>query len=1152
MNREMSFRSVCTFMLAATVLFFLVAAVSDAAVGGVKDTTPKPEAAAPAKQPLPLAPERKIEFSTDEGTWLSLDVSPDGKTIIFELLGHLYVVPFAGGETKAITSGMSFNSQPRFSPDGKQIAFISDRGGAENLWIADADGSHARQLSKDEQSEFASPAWLPDGNFVIVSRQAQLPAGDFELWAYHVKGGSGIAVVKSKEKPDTPSEHWRHAVGAVASPDGRYLYYTQREGFFDKVYNVSFPLSQIARRDRRTGDEDVITDEPGSAFRPLLSPDGTRLIYGTRYETETGLKIRDLKSGEEKWLKYPVQRDDQESIFTRDFLPGYAFTPDGKEVVLAYGGKIHRIDVESGEEHLIPFTAKVSRELGPLLNFPERIDEGPVRSRLIQGPVQSPDGKRLAFSALTHLYVMGLPDGKPVRVTKSDDREYQPAWSPDGQWLAFVSWSPQGGGIWKVRADGCCAPEQLTQTPAYYRDVMWTLDGERLVALRGSHQWQLEKTDEWSGPGSLLDLIWLPVQGGPANVIVPARGARSPHFVFSQKDRIYLYTKQGLTSVRFDGTDRRVHLKVSGKRWFPEPGASDEGEPADDVRMSPDGQWVVARVSSQLYLIPAPSFGGEPPTVDVTMAAAPKTPEPEAPMAKPKDAVDADQPSASANLPVEKITSIGADYFAWADGGKTLTWGVGPSFFREPISAVSFNDSAKPGNATTATSNNKKSAAAESKEPATQSRKERYEEIGVKLEFPRYTPQGSALLRGARAITMHGDEVIDNADILVTDNRIAKVGKQGSFAIPDGAKVIDVSGSTIVPGFIDTHPHWTEIRRGVLDPEDNWSFFANLAYGVTSGRDPQTMTDDMFAYQDLVDIGEIPGPRAFSTGPGVFPTNNFQSLDEVRSVVSRYKSYYRTKTLKSYMVGNRKQRQWMIQACKEQQMMPTTEGGLDVKLDLTHMIDGFSGNEHSLPVTPLYKDIIELIAQSKVSSTPTLLVAYGGPFAENYYFETTEVHDDAKVRHFIPHNIVDARTKRRTSWFRSDEQVFPRLAAQDKKIIEAGGRVCIGSHGQFQGLGYHWEMWSLASGGVGNFDVLRAATIHGAEAIGYPQDLGSIEEGKLADLVVLAKNPLDDIHNTNTIRFVMKNGELFEGDTLNAVWPRQKLLPKQWWWDEKP
>jgi hypothetical protein len=397
---------------------------------------------------------------------------------------------------------------------------------------------------------------------------------------------------------------------------------------------------------------------------------------------------------------------------------------------------------------------------------------------------------------------------------------------------------------------------------------------------------------------------------------------------------------------------------------------------------------------------------------------------------------------------------------------------------------------------------------------------------------------------------MRGDEVIPDADIVVTGNRIAAVGRRDSLTVPAGAKVFDLSGATLVPGFIDIHPHWLEIRRGVLDMQ-NWSFLANFAYGVTAGRDPQTMTNDMFAYQDLVDLGEMVGPRAFSTGPGVFPDTDFQSAEEVEGVVAKYKKYYRTSYLKSYMVGSRRQRQWMVEACKKLGVMPTTEGGLDAKIDLTHVIDGFSGNEHSLPIVPLFKDVVELMAKSGTSYTPTLLVAYGGPFGENYWFENTEVHDDPKVRRFIPHNIVDAKTKRRP-WFRYDEHIFPKLAASDAKIIQAGGRVCIGSHGEFQGIGYHWEMWSLASGGMSNLEVLRSATIHGAEAMGYAQDLGSIEAGKLADLVVLAKDPLKDIHNTNTIRYVMKNGELFEGDTLNQLWPVEKPLAPLWWWSEKP
>jgi hypothetical protein len=396
---------------------------------------------------------------------------------------------------------------------------------------------------------------------------------------------------------------------------------------------------------------------------------------------------------------------------------------------------------------------------------------------------------------------------------------------------------------------------------------------------------------------------------------------------------------------------------------------------------------------------------------------------------------------------------------------------------------------------------------------------------------------------------MKGDEIINDGDIVVTDNRIAAVGRRGSVTIPAGARTIEVRGATIIPGIVDVHAHW-DVQRGQLDLQ-NWSHLANLAYGVTTGRDPQTGTNDMFAYQDLIDLGEMLGPRAYNTGPGVFSANDFQSYEETKATLERYKKYYRTNTLKSYMVGNRRQRQWVVQACKELGLMPTTEGGLDLKLDFTHALDGFEGNEHSLPIVPLYKDVIEIFARSGIFYTPTLLVAYGGPWAENYFYETTVVHDNEKLRRFIPHDILDSRAKRRP-WFSEEEHVFPKLAAEAAKIVRAGGRVCIGGHGQLQGIQCHWEMWALQSGGLSNHEVLRAATIHGAEAIGFAQDLGSLESGKLADLLVLNRDPLADIRNTNTIRYVMKNGDLWEGDTLNQVWPAEKKLGELWWWKDKP
>jgi Tol biopolymer transport system component len=1063
------------------------------------------------KNVLPLKSDRKIEFTTDEGTWISLDVSPDGKTIVFELLGDIYTLPIEGGQAKLISGGMSFDSQPRLSPDGKRIAFLSDRDGGENLWVMRADGSDPKQLSKEKWDEMASPSWTPDGQYVLVSRTGSI-LGTYEIWMYHTEGGSGVQVTKGKATPTQPRRDRPNALGVVASPDGKYLYFARRTGGF--AYNAQFPLWQIARRDRKTGDEDILLRQIESSFRPVLSPDGRQLLYATRYETETGLRLRNLDSGEDRWVRYPVTRDDQESRFTRDLFPGCAFMPNGKEIVYNQDGKIRRLNLETGAETIIPFTAEVKQDLGPKLDFPQRVEDGPVKVRLIQDPVESPDGRQLAFSAMTHLYIKDLPAGTPRRITSGDAREFQPAWSPDGRWLAYVSWSSEGGQLWKVPVAGG-TPVQMSRSLAVYSNPVWSPDGTRIVMLRGN-AYDRDKIEFDRGQTQNADLVWIPSEGGDVNLILPARGAGSPHFTHD-KDRIFLYTEQGLVSLRYDGTDRRTHLQVKGKGIY----FAEEPVAADDVKASPDGQWALAQVMNQLYLIAMPAVGGEAPTVNVS----------------------------SPSVPVKRLSDIGADYFNWADDGKTMTWAVGASMFRQPLSTVSFEppkDEKKDGAQAAAGGKEEKKDEKKEEEKKLKEQEKDVQEIPVVLEMPRKTPKGVIVFRGATVVTMNGDEVLKEADVVVEDNRIKSVGKRGT--VPAGARVFDVKGKTIVPGFIDTHAHWSEIRRGILDTQ-NWTFLINLAFGVTAGLDVQTSTNDMFAYQDLVDTGEIIGLRAFSTGPGVFSDNNFQSKEEVKGVLTKYRKYYGTHNIKSYVVGNRKQRQFMVQAAKELEMMPTTEGALDLKLDMTHVIDGFHGNEHTLPIAPLYNDVLQLFAKSGIAETPTLIVNYGGPFGENYWFENSDVSGNPKVRRFMPQTGINRKTRRREGWFSKDEYAFPKLAAQMAKLQRAGGLVGVGSHGEFQGLGYHWEMWMLASGGMTPMEVLRCATVNGAKIVGRPQDLGSIESGKLADLVILDKNPLDDIHNTSAVHWVMKNGELFEGDTMNQIWPEEKKLAPLWFWN---
>jgi WD40 repeat protein len=320
----------------AGLALLVVAALATGIATAQEKTEKKDEAKKEEKKEgLTLKAERTIEFTTDEGTWLSLDVSPDGQTLVLELLGDLYTLPIAGGQAKPLTTGMAFDSQRRASrptASGSRSSATATAprtpGSCLPVLGGKADGTEPKKLSDDKGSEFASPNWTPDSQYVVVSRTAW-GLRTFELWEYHIQGGSGVQLTKAKRRDDTPNPERHNALGAVFSPDGRYLYYARKLGGF--VYNLTFPQWQIARRDMITGDEDILTQDLGSAIRPLLSPDGQWLVYGTRYETQTGLRLRNLKTGEDHWLKYPVQRDDQESRFTRDTLPGYAFTPDGKE-----------------------------------------------------------------------------------------------------------------------------------------------------------------------------------------------------------------------------------------------------------------------------------------------------------------------------------------------------------------------------------------------------------------------------------------------------------------------------------------------------------------------------------------------------------------------------------------------------------------------------------------------------------------------------------------------------------------------------------------------------------------------------------------------------------------------------------------------------
>lgn len=1083
--------------------------------------TARPDTTKQKTDSLPLATTRSIEFETSEGTWLSLDLSPDGRTIAFELLGDIYTLPATGGRATAISQGPAFDSQPRWSPDGTRLVFLSDRSGGENVWTMQPDGSDATQVSKGDNNLFASPEWTPDGDYLVVSRTNAPLGSNYQLWLYHRDGGPGVSLTKDDKGQrvlGTGRGTTINSLGAAFGKDGRYLWYARKRGGFG--YNIDITQWQLAILDRQTGQIFPQTDVYGSAMRPALSPDGRWLVYAVRHDAETGLRLRDLESGDERWLKYPVQRDDQESRFTRDLMPGSAFTPDSRAFVTTWGGRLWRVELAGGAATEIPFTASVRLDLGPLVRFETPVDTGDILLRQVRDPELSPDGTRLVFSALDRLYLLQLPNGKPRRLTSDTVLEQHPRWSPDGKQIAYVTWGIGGGAIQAVSADGRGKPARLTSGPAFYQDPAWSPDGSRIVALRGPRE---ARVSESFGPG--YELVWLPAKGGTVQRVAPVNPGGRPHFS-RNPDRIYLYDPgEGLLSMRFDGTDRRAHLKVTG---FTVNAPAAEPNAADEILIAPDSTRALALVNNYIYLVNLPLTGQQPLVLNVADPAA-------------------------AVFPARRLTRTGGDFIGWAADGKSVTWSLGRSFFRWELARADSLTRAKT-SADSARADSVKQAGPKpdsvfkarvdslAKAPAYEAAR-----LDVAVTVPRDVPRGTVALTGARVISMKGDEVLEPGTIVITDNRITCVAS--TCAIPAGAKVIDLTGKTVMPGLVDIHAHpWP--AWGVHQPQV-WKYLANLAWGVTTTRDPQTSTTDVLTYADRVEAGGLLGPRIYHTGPGVFGPfieEPFASLDEVRNALRRYSDFYRTNTIKQYMAGNRKQRQWVIMAAKEQGLMPTIEGGLDFKMNLTAAVDGYPGHEHSLPIMPLYRDAIELYARSGIVYTPTLLVSYGGPFSENWFYQRHDIHEMPKVRRFIPHAEIDARAERRP-WFRDNQYVFARIADGARRIVEAGGKVGLGGHGQLDGLGDHWELWALAAGGMKPHDVLRAGTIFGADAIGMARDLGSLEPGKLADLIVLDGNPLADIQQTNSIRYVMKNGRLYDGDTLDEVYPRVRPLDAQWWWN---
>jgi len=1015
---------------------------------------------------------KNFTLNTDEGTWMNLDVSPDGQEIAFDILGDIYTMPIAGGQAKLISGGIAYDVQPRFSPNGKYISYTSDKSGGDNIWIMNRDGSGKKQVTKESFRLLNNATWMPNSEYIVARKHftAGRSLGAGEMWMYNINGGDGVQLTKRKNDQQDAGE-------PNVSPDGRFVYFSE-----DVTPGPNFEYSKdpngtiyaIRQLDLTTGKLITLINEQGGACRPQVSPDGNLIAFVKRVRLKSTLYVQNIKTGEEWPVNEDLSHDQQETWAIFGVYPNFAWTPDSKSLVFYAKGKIRKTELGSLITSTIPFQANTVQTVQQALHFEQQVFNNDFSAKMLRQLTTSPDGKTIVFNAAGYLYKQELPNGTPERLTNGLDFEFEPAFSPDGRFVVYVNWSDELRGSIK-RADLKSGKTiTLSDEKGFYYSPQYSTKGDKIVFRKGSGN-DVLGYNYGRGTGIFI----MPANGG-SKTLVSDNGIK-PSFNNSDT-RIYFQSyadgKKALKSIDLNGANERTHFT---------------SQYANQFVVSPDNKWLAFNELFNVYITPMINVG-----------------------------VAQDASAGNKAIPVAKVTTDGGTYMQWSTDSKNLHWTLGPKYFTIDVNSAFNFDGSKP--------------------------KTQASSVDINLTLKSDVPSGIVALKGARIISMKGDEVIENGTILTDGNKITSIGKVDAVSIPANAKVIDVHGKTIMPGIIDVHAHLRTSPDGI-SPQNDWSYLANLAFGVTTSHDPSSNTEMVFSQSEMLKAGRMVGPRVYSTGGILYGADGdfkvvINSLDDALANLKRLKAVGAF-SVKSYNQPRREQRQQILEAARQLKMEVVPEGGSTFFHNMNMVADGHTGIEHSIPVLPVYKDVTTLWNNTTVGYTPTLIVAYGGQWGENYWYDRTNVWENEKLMTYTPRSIIDSRARRRTTSEYSDYNHID-IAKATKQIADGGTKVNLGAHGQIQGLGAHWELWMFVQGGFSPLQAIRNATLNGAHYLGMDKEIGSLEAGKLADLVIMDANPLDDIRNSEKIKYVMINGRLYDSATMNEVGTREKLRGKLW------
>ena len=961
---------------------------------------------------------RVQQVTVHEGTSMALALSPDRSRIAIDLQGVIFVLPASGGSARRLTDALFDARQPTWSPDGRQIAFQSNRDGHWRVWVMNADGSQARALTHDVYEE-REPSWSPDGRRIAFTSDR---SGKFDIWELELSSG---ALTRRTTAPGGNSR-------PTWSPDGHEIAYVSDRAGAAGIYAVN-----AANTERRIAAAAVFGFGMNVPLgTPSWRPDSSDVLYTV------------IANGKARLLLNDTLITDSEDVqpFRADWL-------SHDEFLYVTDGQIKRRSLATGTARTIEFSATLAVRT-PAYQRKHRDFDGvaPQAVRGVQRAALSPDGRQIAFTALGDLWLMSV-GAQPRRLGGGGPYvAVDPAWSPRGDALVYASDRAGSLDLW-IHELASGRERRLTSAPGAEMRPAWSPDGRTIayVDAYGAYAEDVWTVDVASGATRKIAAAgdspgypaWLPDSSA---LLV----SRLQSYSTSQS-----YYAGGVNQARIVPLDGSAVHDITVV-----PDYSIGNRSGDGPALSPDGRRIAFQMDSALWVAELRAHGSVP-------------------------------------APPRRIADAIYTGLSWAGDSETLLAQVGGrlQLYRASTGAAT--------------------------------------PVPLDLQWRRAQPAGRVTVHAGRLVDGVHPQAQADVDIVIERNRIVSIAPHNAAA--HAGQVIDASALTVMPGLMDMHEH--------LIKEYGASFGRLLlSYGITTVRSPGNVPGDFLEEREAVESGQRPGPRLFGTG---YILDGERTVWEMGTPVRTAAELARQVALaaeldydliKTYTHTSEPLRARAVELAHRHGMAVASHEIYTAALFGSDSIEHLDGNgcgrgyaSKASQLNNVYDDVIQVLARSGMAITPT--VSLFTPYAE------LAGGDPAAT-------LTDPRWALQPSWVRAaPAQTFGDFAAPSmlanirasiRKLHQAGARIVAGTDSPFTpiGLNTHNELLQEVNAGLTPFEALRTATALPAELLGAGADLGTLEPGKLADLVFVRGNPLEDIRATRNVQRVMRNGQLYTVEEL--------------------